>query len=78
MPVALTGEVSPEAAAAGRDYLVAAAVRQERAGAHYIDVNVDEISPDEGIRVLAMCLRSRWIRRKISICSSAISKRARI
>lgn len=54
LPTALTGEVSPEAAAAGRDYLVAAAVRQERAGAHYIDVNVDEISPDEGIRVLAM------------------------
>jgi Pterin binding enzyme len=54
LPAELTGEVTPEAAAVGRDYLVAAAVRQERAGAHYVDVNVDEISPDEGIRVLAM------------------------
>ena len=50
----LTGDVSPESAQAGRDYLVAAAVRQERNGAHYLDVNVDEISPDEGVRVRAM------------------------
>jgi hypothetical protein len=49
-----TGPVSPEAAAAARDYLIAAAVRQQRAGAHWIDVNVDEIDPDEGVRVLAM------------------------
>jgi 5-methyltetrahydrofolate--homocysteine methyltransferase len=49
-----TGPVSPEAAADARDYLVAAAVRQQRAGAHYIDVNVDEIDADEGVRVAAM------------------------
>lgn len=49
-----TGAVTPEAAQAGRDYLVAAAVRQQRAGAHYIDVNVDEIDTDEGVRVAAM------------------------
>ena len=54
IPEKFTGTVDPEAAAAGRDYLVAAAVRQQRAGAHFIDVNVDEMSPDEGIRVLAM------------------------
>jgi len=41
-----TGPVSPEAAADARDYLVAAAVRQQRAGAHWIDVNVDEIDAD--------------------------------
>jgi hypothetical protein len=48
------GEVTPEAAQDARDYLVAAAIRQQRAGAHYIDVNVDEIDADEGIRILAM------------------------
>ena len=37
----LTGGVSDEAAQAGRDYLIAAAIRQERNGAHYLDVNVD-------------------------------------
>jgi cobalamin-dependent methionine synthase I len=50
----LTGAVSVEAAQAGRDYLIAAAIRQQRNGAHYLDVNVDEISPDEGVRVAAM------------------------
>ena len=50
----LTGDVSDEAAQAGRDYLIAAAIRQQRNGAHYLDVNVDEMSPDEGVRVLAM------------------------
>jgi 5-methyltetrahydrofolate--homocysteine methyltransferase len=54
LPPKLTGEVSEVAARAGRDYLVAAAVRQQRNGAHYLDVNVDEISPDEGVRVLAI------------------------
>ncbi len=54
LPAKLTGPVDPEAAAAGRDYLVAAAVRQEVAGAHFMDVNVDEISHDEGVRVQAM------------------------
>ncbi len=49
-----TGAVTPEAAQDGRDYLVAAAIRQQRAGAHYIDVNVDEIDADEGVRVIAM------------------------
>ncbi|MHB8960767.1 MAG: dihydropteroate synthase [Candidatus Limnocylindrales bacterium] len=49
-----TGRVTPEAAADARDYLVAAAVRQQRAGAHYIDLNVDEIDTDEGVRVAAM------------------------
>ena len=53
-PVSLTGEIPAEYAAIGRDYLVAAALRQERAGAHYIDVNVDEMSPDEGIQAVAM------------------------
>jgi len=50
----LTGDVTDEAAQAGRDYLIAAAIRQQRNGAHYLDVNVDEISPDEGVRVIAM------------------------
>lgn len=50
----VTGDVSAEAGQAGRDYLIAAAHRQQRNGAHYLDVNVDEISPDDGVRVLAM------------------------
>jgi 5-methyltetrahydrofolate--homocysteine methyltransferase len=54
LDAARTGPVSPEAARDARDYLVAAAVRQQRAGAHYIDVNVDEIDTDEGVRVAAM------------------------
>lgn len=54
LSVAKTGEVTPEAALAGRDYLVAAALRQQAAGATYIDVNVDEIDPDEGIRIAVM------------------------
>lgn len=37
--------MTPEAARAGKDYLVPAAVRRQRAGAHCIDVNVDEIDP---------------------------------
>jgi 5-methyltetrahydrofolate--homocysteine methyltransferase len=54
LPTSVTGQVTPEAARDGRDYLTAAAVRQERAGAHYIDVNVDEVDADGGIRVAAM------------------------
>ncbi|HEY5628726.1 MAG TPA: dihydropteroate synthase [Candidatus Limnocylindrales bacterium] len=50
----LTGDVTPEDGQVGRDYLIAAAIRQQRNGAHYLYVNVDEISADEGIRVLAM------------------------
>jgi 5-methyltetrahydrofolate--homocysteine methyltransferase len=53
-PAAITGPVSPAAAQAGRDYLVAAARRQEAAGADYLDVNVDEIGGDEAVRVEAM------------------------
>ena len=53
-PAELTGPVTPEDAQTAKDYLVAAAIRQQRAGANYIDVNVDEIDADEGIRVLAM------------------------
>lgn len=54
VPVSLTGEIPADAAEVGRAYLIAAALRQERAGAHYIDVNVDEVSPDEGIQAVAM------------------------
>jgi 5-methyltetrahydrofolate--homocysteine methyltransferase len=54
LPPSRTGPVTPEAAQAARDYLVAAAVRQERAGAHFIDVNVDEIDADEAVRLRTM------------------------
>lgn len=67
LPVALTGEVSPEAAGVGRDYLVAAALRQQRAGAHYIDVNVDEIDADEGVRVAAMAWLVRLLEPDLSV-----------
>jgi 5-methyltetrahydrofolate--homocysteine methyltransferase len=48
------GSAAIGSAEAARDYLVAAAVRQQRAGAGYIDVNVDEIDEDLGIRRVAM------------------------
>lgn len=63
----LTGDVSPEAAQAGRDYLIAAAIRQQRNGAHYLDVNVDEISPDEGVRVLAMAWLVRLLEGAVGV-----------
>ena len=46
---AVAGSVDAAAALIGRDYLVAAALRQEAAGADYLDVNVDEIAdePDD-------------------------------
>jgi 5-methyltetrahydrofolate--homocysteine methyltransferase len=53
-PVALTGSVSPDEARDGRDYLVAAARRQEAAGADYLDLNVDEIGGDDSVRIEAM------------------------
>lgn len=67
VPVELTGTVDAEAATTGRDYLVAAARRQQAAGAHYIDVNVDEISPDEAIRVTAMEWLVRLLEPRLSV-----------
>ena len=58
-PVAITGPVSPEDGRDGRDYLVAAARRQEAAGADYLDVNVDELAGDEAIRVEAIVVTLR-------------------
>jgi hypothetical protein len=54
VPAEITGPVTADGAAAARNYLVAAARRQELAGAHYIDVNIDEMAGDEGIRVAAI------------------------
>lgn len=54
LPAALTGPITADGAASGRDYLVAAARRQELAGAHYIDVNIDEMAGDDGLRIAAM------------------------
>ncbi len=54
VPPSLTGPVSPSASQAGRDYLIAAARRQEAAGADFLDVNVDEVAGDAEIRVAAM------------------------
>ena len=51
---ARTGPVSAEAADDARAYLITAAVRQEQAGARYIDVNVDDIDEDAGVRCMAM------------------------
>jgi 5-methyltetrahydrofolate--homocysteine methyltransferase len=62
-----TGDVTPEAARDARDYLVAAAVRQERAGAHYIDVNVDEVDADEGVRVEAMAWLVRLLEPALAV-----------
>lgn len=54
IPAELSGSVTADEAAGARDYLVAAARRQELAGAHYIDVNVDEMASDEDVRVAAI------------------------
>jgi hypothetical protein len=62
-----TGVVTPEAAQDAKDYLIAAAIRQQRAGAHYIDVNVDEIDADEGVRVLAMDWLVRLLERALGV-----------
>ena len=48
---------SGEAAERGRDYLMSLAVRQQRAGASYLDVNVDEFSTDIDER----CKTMRWV-----------------
>lgn len=69
---ALRGE--GEARELGADYLEALAEEQERQGAHYLDLNVDEYSADPAERVEAM----RWlvarvqraVRRPLSIDSS--------
>ena len=53
-PEALAGPPSAEAAEIGRAYLVAMAVRQAATGADWLDVNVDEVAGDLGVRVAAM------------------------
>jgi 5-methyltetrahydrofolate--homocysteine methyltransferase len=54
LAAARAGGVPADAACDARAYLVAAAVRQERAGARFIDVNVDDIDEDLGVRRQAM------------------------
>jgi hypothetical protein len=54
LPAARMGAVPGDTADDARAYLVAAAVRQERADASYIDVNVDDVDPDLGVQRLAM------------------------
>jgi cobalamin-dependent methionine synthase I len=66
VPEAVTGPAEPDAAHDGRDYLIAAARRQEAAGANYLDVNVDEIAGDEAVRVAAM----EWLVRLLEPATS--------
>ena len=54
LPVEVTGDVSDELAAIGREYLISVATRQQDSGAHYIDVNVDELDGDPEIQKTAM------------------------
>jgi cobalamin-dependent methionine synthase I len=56
----------PAAADAGRAYLLAMAARQVAAGADYIDLNVDEVSPDVAERAAAM----RWL---VGMVGAAVS-----
>ena len=67
IPVARTGPVAPEAAANARLYLEAAAVRQERAGASYIDVNVDDIDEDPSVRSLAIAWLVRLLEPELGV-----------
>ena len=67
IPVARTGTVTPETSADARAYLVAAAVRQERAGACYVDVNVDDIDEDAGLRRLAIAWLVRLLEPELGI-----------
>jgi cobalamin-dependent methionine synthase I len=54
LPTELTGDVDEEAAAIGCDYLIAVATKQQHNGAHYIDLNVDELDGDPAIQKAAM------------------------
>lgn len=66
-----------EERAIGEAYILWLADRQVRAGAHYLDVNVDEISPDVGERERAMSwvvsLLTRSVKMPLSIDSSGLS-----
>jgi 5-methyltetrahydrofolate--homocysteine methyltransferase len=54
LPADMTGDVDDELAQIGRDYLIAVAVRQQSNGAHYIDLNVDELDGDPAIQKAAI------------------------
>ncbi len=54
LPPELTGDVGDEPASIGRDYLIAVAVKQQSNGAHYIDVNVDELDGDPAVQKAAI------------------------
>lgn len=58
----LAGPPSEDGADAARAYLVHLAVRQVRAGADWLDVNVDEVAGDLAVRVAAM----DWIARTLA------------
>ena len=53
----VTGPASVEGAEAARKYLVHLAVRQSQSGADWLDVNVDEVAGDLGVRSAAI----RWV-----------------
>jgi hypothetical protein len=67
VPLARTGAVTDGAAGDARAYLVAAATRQERAGANYIDVNVDDIDEDPVVRCIAMAWIVRLLEPELSV-----------
>jgi cobalamin-dependent methionine synthase I len=75
---ARTGEVTEETADDARAYLVAAAVRQERSGASYIDVNVDDIDEDAGVRCVAMAWLVRLLEPELGIPLSLDSSSAEV
>lgn len=54
VPVELTGVVDAEVARIGCDYLISVAAKQQSNGAHYIDVNVDELDGDPAKQKAAM------------------------
>ncbi len=67
LPARRVGGIAPEAAQDARAYLVAAAVRQQRAGARYIDVNVDDIDEDLGVRCLTMAWLVRLLEPELGV-----------
>jgi cobalamin-dependent methionine synthase I len=78
LPTELTGEVDEKAAQTGRDYLIAVAMKQQHNGAHYIDVNVDELDGDPAIQKVAMEWMVELLESKLDIPLSLDSSSAAV
>jgi cobalamin-dependent methionine synthase I len=67
LPPGRVGLTDAEAADDARAYLVASALRQQRAGASFLDLNVDDVDEDLGIRCAAMAWLVRLLEGELEI-----------